>query len=67
MTAAYIIILFLVSAFLMYKKSHRHSWEKWKITEEGTLSRDSITVGRYIYQSRECNTCGHTQIKYQKC
>lgn len=41
-----------------------HKWTKWKRLKEGTLHRqsDKAQIGYFIYQVRECETCGEEQL-----
>lgn len=66
-------MIYLLRKFFM-NLFHRHTWSKWKTFDEGTIKRrepylpitgEYVVIGRYIYQSKECTTCGKVNIRYQ--
>lgn len=48
-----------------------HTWDSWKITEEGTVERRNMDktiskIGTYFVQRRKCLVCGFTQMNRQE-
>lgn len=45
-----------------------HEWGKWKIKEEGPITRNDTKakIGHWLLQERICKNCNFKQIRSQK-
>lgn len=40
-----------------------HAWGKWLTVKDGDTVVNQMIVGRFIYQEKECQSCGKKKLR----